>query len=186
MPMSPQHQHLRKSMSSVLSPQGWLQSWAKAEPLLYMGKGTVFQRFLIPVSRSPNSCPGRGKLGQGLEPLLGKAWTRQPWGTPQREVVCLVGSSSCQSSSPYGPVEGALLIPHLDVGSRLNSGPGWCGSVVECRPVNQRVAGSIPCLGHMPGLWVRSPVGGKWEAITHWCFSPSLYSSLPLFLKINK
>ena len=29
--------------------------------------------------------------------------------------------------------------------------PDWCGSVVECQPMNQRVAGSIPsqgaCLG---------------------------------------
>ena len=24
----------------------------------------------------------------------------------------------------------------------------------------QRVAGSIPSLGHMPGLWAKSPVGG--------------------------
>ena len=29
--------------------------------------------------------------------------------------------------------------------------PGWCGSVVECWPANQRVAGLIPSLGHMPG-----------------------------------
>ena len=31
---------------------------------------------------------------------------------------------------------------------------------IECRPANQRVASSIPSLGHMPGLWARSPVGG--------------------------
>ena len=30
----------------------------------------------------------------------------------------------------------------------------------ECWPVNQRVAGLIPSLGHMPGLQARSPVGG--------------------------
>ena len=30
---------------------------------------------------------------------------------------------------------------------------------IECRPANQRVAGSIPSLGHMPGLQARSPVG---------------------------
>ena len=40
--------------------------------------------------------------------------------------------------------------------------------------------------GHMPGLWARSPVGGTWEAMTHWCFSPSLSPSLLLSLKINK
>ena len=27
---------------------------------------------------------------------------------------------------------------------------------------------------HMPELQVRSPVGGTWEATTHWCFSPFL------------
>ena len=26
---------------------------------------------------------------------------------------------------------------------------------------------------YMPGLRSRSPVGGAWEATTHWCFSPS-------------
>ena len=31
---------------------------------------------------------------------------------------------------------------------------------IECRPANQRVTGSIPSLGYMPGLWARSPVGG--------------------------
>ena len=40
--------------------------------------------------------------------------------------------------------------------------------------------------GHMPGLHARSPIGGTWEAITHWCVSPSLSPSLPLSLKINK
>ena len=37
---------------------------------------------------------------------------------------------------------------------------------IECQPANQRVAGSIPSLGHMPGLQNRSPVGGAQEA-TH-------------------
>ena len=45
---------------------------------------------------------------------------------------------------------------------------------IECEPANQRVIGSIPSLGHMPGLWVRSPVLGAWEATTYWCFSLSL------------
>ena len=30
---------------------------------------------------------------------------------------------------------------------------------IECWPVNQRVTGSIPSLGHMPELQARSPVG---------------------------
>ena len=31
---------------------------------------------------------------------------------------------------------------------------------IEHGPANQRVASSIPSLGHMPGLQARSPVGG--------------------------
>ena len=38
---------------------------------------------------------------------------------------------------------------------------------IECQPENQRVAGSIPSLGHMPGLWARSTVGGAQQATTH-------------------
>ena len=40
--------------------------------------------------------------------------------------------------------------------------------------------------GHMPGLWVKSPMGGVRGATTHRCFSPSLSPSLPLSLKTNK
>ena len=35
---------------------------------------------------------------------------------------------------------------------------------IECRPCEQRAAGSIPSLGHMPGLRARSLVGGIGEA----------------------
>ena len=66
---------------------------------------------------------------------------------------------------------------------RMSSGCGWCGSVVECWPVNPRVICSIHSLGHMPRLWAMSPVGGTWEATTHWCFSPSLSPSLPVSKK---
>ena len=45
--------------------------------------------------------------------------------------------------------------------------PGWCGSVVECQTANQRVTGSIPSRGHIPGLQARSRVGGMQEATTH-------------------
>ena len=37
---------------------------------------------------------------------------------------------------------------------------------IECQPENQRVASSIPSIGHMHGLRVRSPVGGT-QATTH-------------------
>ena len=55
--------------------------------------------------------------------------------------------------------------------------PGCCGSVVECQPANQRVAGSILGLGHMPGLQAGSPgVGGAHKR------QPHIDVSLPLFL----
>ena len=38
---------------------------------------------------------------------------------------------------------------------------------IEGWPSNQRVAGSIPSLGHMPGLQASSPVGGVPGATTH-------------------
>ena len=53
----------------------------------------------------------------------------------------------------------------------------------ECWPANQRLDSQS---GHLPGLWARSPVRGVQEAITHWCFPPSLSPSLPLSLKISK
>ena len=56
----------------------------------------------------------------------------------------------------------------------MTNSPGWCGSVVECWPMNQRGAGSIPSQGNMSGLQARSPVGGAQEA-TH------TDVSLPLF-----
>ena len=58
--------------------------------------------------------------------------------------------------------------------------PSWCGSVdwvPACKPKG--------CLfnsqsGHRPGLWARSPVGGMWEATTHWTsLSLSLFSLSP-------
>ena len=63
--------------------------------------------------------------------------------------------------------------------------PGWCGSmdwVPACTPKGHWLD-SLP--RHMPGLQARSPVGGMWEATTHWCFSPCLSPSLPLCLKIK-
>ena len=47
----------------------------------------------------------------------------------------------------------------------------------ECQPANQRVAGSIPSQGHMPGLQARSPVGGEPVATTQMFLSLSF--SLP-------
>ena len=38
---------------------------------------------------------------------------------------------------------------------------------IECPPANQKVARSIPILGHVPGLLARSPVEGTREATTH-------------------
>ena len=38
---------------------------------------------------------------------------------------------------------------------------------IEHQPANHWVTGLIPGLGHMFGLWARSPVGGTQEATTH-------------------
>ena len=53
--------------------------------------------------------------------------------------------------------------------------PGGCGSVdwaLACEPKGRWFDSQS---GHMPGLWVRSPVGGAQEATTHWCFSSSFF-----------
>ena len=67
----------------------------------------------------------------------------------------------------------------MNVRSALAGVAQW----IECWPVNQRAAGSIPgqgaCLGCGP------PVAGAREATTHGCFSPSPFPSLPLCLKIK-
>ena len=63
--------------------------------------------------------------------------------------------------------------------------PGWCGSVDWVLACESKGHWFYSQAGHMPGLQARSPVGGVWEATTHWCFSPSLSSSLPFSLKIN-
>ena len=47
----------------------------------------------------------------------------------------------------------------------------------DCEPKHHRLNYQS---GHMPGLGSGSPVGGVWEATTHWCFSSSLSASLPL------
>ena len=43
----------------------------------------------------------------------------------------------------------------------------------------------FPFMAH---AWVvgQFPSGDGWEATTHWCFSPSLFPSLPPVLKMNK
>ena len=64
--------------------------------------------------------------------------------------------------------------------------PGWCGSVdwaSACEPKGHQFNSQS---GHMPGLQVRCPVGGMWEATTHCCFSPFLSPSLSLNLKAKQ
>ena len=46
---------------------------------------------------------------------------------------------------------------------------------IEHGPANQRVAGSIPSPGHMPGLQARSPVGAGGERQPHIDVSPHLF-----------
>ena len=64
--------------------------------------------------------------------------------------------------------------------------PGWCSSVdwvLACEPKGSWFKSQSE---HMPGSQARSPVGGAWEATTHWCFSPSLSPLLPLSIKRKK
>ena len=69
---------------------------------------------------------------------------------------------------------------------KIKISPGWCDSVDWVPAGEPKGCWFNSQSGHMPGLRARSPVGGAWEATTHWCFSPSLSPSFPLFLKINK
>ena len=57
---------------------------------------------------------------------------------------------------------------------------------IQCWPENQKGRQFNSLSGHMPGLRARSPRGCVWEATIHWCFSPCLYPSLSLSLKIIK
>ena len=50
---------------------------------------------------------------------------------------------------------------------------------IECRPVNQKVAGLIPSQGTRLGCRPGPQLGGVWSLI-HLCVSPSLSPSLPL------
>ena len=94
------------------------------------------------------------------------------------EPVCLV-SFCIYNNIPLGCHSNPLFF-HTPQGTIPQQGtePALAGVTqwIDCWHANQRVTGSIPSLGHMPGLQARSPVGGAWEATTHWCFSPSLFS----------
>ena len=71
----------------------------------------------------------------------------------------------------------------LEQGGRFKDkdfGPGWCGSVDWVPAWEARGRQFYSQSGHIPGLQVKSPVRGTWEATTYWCFSPSLSPSLPL------
>ena len=60
-----------------------------------------------------------------------------------------------------------IILPWLVWLSGLSAGLQTIGLLVDSQS------------GHMPGLQTRSPVGGMWEATTHWCFFPLfLYSPL--------
>ena len=68
-------------------------------------------------------------------------------------------------AASVSPFSSGPLKPHL--------GPGWCGSVVECQPANQRVTGLIPSQGLGCGL------GPQWRVHER---QPPIDICLPLFL----
>ena len=55
----------------------------------------------------------------------------------------------------------------LSTGQEICFALAGVAQCIECRSAKQRVTGSIPSLGHMPGLWARFPVGRAQEATTH-------------------
>ena len=90
-----------------------------------------------------------------------------------------------QSSAVLIFTNGEELI-FVSIINNWKNSTGWCGSVnwaLACEPKGDQCDSQSR---HMPGLWTRSPVGGVWETTTHWWFSPSLSSSLPLSLKLYK
>ena len=79
-------------------------------------------------------------------------------------------------------LQNGIILGHKTKESALAGVAQW----IECQPVNQQVAGSIPsrgtCLGCRPGPWLeeceRQPIH---VALAHCWFSPSLSPSLPSF-----
>ena len=71
------------------------------------------------------------------------------------------------------------------------SGPGCHCSVGWASSRNLKCCWVNSQSGNMLGVQDRSPIGGLWEA-SNWCFSPSLYPSLPplskntIFKKLKK
>ena len=69
---------------------------------------------------------------------------------------------------------------------KTKRGPGWC-ALVDWAPAWKLKGNWFDSQsGHMPWLRAGSPVEDVWKATIHWCFSPSLFHSLPLSLKVNK
>ena len=90
-------------------------------------------------------------------------WTRSWWG----HLWWVLGSpiTGVKEGTPSWRRKGGCL--------------GWWGSVDWVLACKARGCQFDSQSGHMPGLWARSLVGGTHKATTHWCFSPSLSSSLP-------
>ena len=105
-------------------------------------------------------------------------------------------SIGCLSHAPnWGPGLQPRHVPWLGIKPATFWFAGWCSIhwatptrawrllrnyiLFKEKPTNQRVVGSLPSVGHMPGSQAGSPVGGVWEATAHWCFSPFLPPSLP-------
>ena len=76
-----------------------------------------------------------------------------------------------QSTEPHQPGQVALFL--------ITYYPGWCSSVDWAWACEPKGCWFNSQLGHMPGLWARSPVGNTWETTTQWYFFPSFF--LPPF-----
>ena len=81
------------------------------------------------------------------------------------------GFRSCGYCIEYGSHKWHRLLSQKTANTTLAAVAQW----IESWPGNQRVTGSIPSLGHMPGL----QVGPQWDVCER---QPHIDVSLPLFL----
>ena len=89
----------------------------------------------------------------------------------------------CSAASFISSLMTSICSSSLSLRKNSSFCPGWRGFVdwePACEPKGHWFNSQS---GHIPGLRARSPVGGAREVTTHWCFSPCLSPSLPLYLK---
>ena len=97
--------------------------------------------------------------------------------------ICVINDNDCHHTAVHSSSYFTYTYYCNDFFKGKN--PGWCGSVVWALACEPKGCWFDSQSGHIPGLQLRSPTRGTWEATTHRCFSPSFFPSFPLS-KINK